>query len=118
MAALPTERGWCVLESARSNSVVAVRRAFRRQFGRRGSPASSFRKWYEQFRDRGCICHQGKVAQEDQALSKRPSRECVKVSFGALGNLCREPVRAAGTGVQGEEIFEETLAVDTKTEAY
>jgi transposase-like protein len=32
----------------------------RRQFGRRGPPASSIRRWYEQFRDRGCICHQGK----------------------------------------------------------
>jgi hypothetical protein len=28
MAALPTERSWCVLEFARSNSVVAVQRAF------------------------------------------------------------------------------------------
>jgi hypothetical protein len=33
----------------------------------------------------------GRVAQEDQALPNRPSRECVRVSFGALGNLCLEP---------------------------
>jgi hypothetical protein len=36
----------------------------------------------------------GRVAQEDQVLPKRPSRECVKVSFGALGNLCLEPVES------------------------
>jgi hypothetical protein len=36
MAASPTERSWCVLEFARCNSFVAVQRAFRRQFGRRG----------------------------------------------------------------------------------
>jgi hypothetical protein len=60
MAALPTERSWCALEFARSNSVVAVQQAFWRQFGRRGPPALSIWRWYEQFRDRDCICHQGK----------------------------------------------------------
>jgi hypothetical protein len=34
----------------------------------------------------------GRVAQKDQALSKRQLKECVKVLFGALGNLCPEPV--------------------------
>jgi hypothetical protein len=58
MAALSTECSWCVLEFARSNSVVTVQRAFRQQFGRCGSPASSVRRWYEQFRDRGCICRE------------------------------------------------------------
>jgi hypothetical protein len=52
MAASPTERSLCVLE------FVAVQRAFRWQFGRRGSPETSIQRWYEQFRYRGCICHQ------------------------------------------------------------
>jgi hypothetical protein len=52
MAASPTERSWCALE------FVAVQRAFRRQFGRLGPPETSIRRWYEQFRYRGCICHQ------------------------------------------------------------
>ncbi|PSN50312.1 hypothetical protein C0J52_10130 [Blattella germanica] len=60
MAALPNARGWCVLEYARTDSVVAVRRAFRRQFGRPAPSETSIRRWYEQLRDRGCICHQGK----------------------------------------------------------
>jgi hypothetical protein len=58
MAASPTERSWCVLEFARCNSFVAVQGALRRQFGRRGPPETSIRRWYEQFRYRGCICHQ------------------------------------------------------------
>jgi hypothetical protein len=36
----------------------------------------------------------GKDTQEDQAVPKRPSRECVEVSFGALGSLCLEPVES------------------------
>jgi hypothetical protein len=52
MAASPTERSWCALE------FVAFQRAFRRQFGRRGPPETSIRMWYEEFRYRGCICHQ------------------------------------------------------------
>jgi hypothetical protein len=65
MAASPTERSWCVLEFARC--FVAVQPAFRRQFGRRGPTDTSIRGWYEQFRYKGCICHQGK------GRSERPS---------------------------------------------
>jgi hypothetical protein len=60
MAATPTERSWCFLEFWRCSSFVAVQRAFRWQFGRRGPPETSIRRWYEQFRYRGCICLQGK----------------------------------------------------------
>jgi hypothetical protein len=54
MATSPTERSWCVLE------FVAVQLAFRRQFGRRGPPETSIRRWYEQFRYRENIGLQGK----------------------------------------------------------
>ena len=60
MAVSPTERSWRVLEFALCNSFVAVQRALRRQFGRRGHPETSIRRWYEQFRYRGCKFHQGK----------------------------------------------------------
>jgi hypothetical protein len=53
MAASSTERSWCVLE------FVAVQRAFRRHFRCRGPPEMSIRRWYEQFRYKRCICHQG-----------------------------------------------------------
>jgi hypothetical protein len=36
MATSPTERSYCVLEFAQCKSFVAVKRAFRRKFGRRG----------------------------------------------------------------------------------
>jgi hypothetical protein len=60
MATSPTEHSWCVLEFVLCNSFVVVQRAFRKQFGRRGPAEMSIRRWYEQFRYRGCICHQGK----------------------------------------------------------
>jgi hypothetical protein len=66
----------------------------------------------------------GRVALEDQALQKRRSRQCVKVSFRALGNLCLDSVENCSYGVHDEENSKETLAVvpvdiaiDTKTEA-
>jgi hypothetical protein len=60
MAALPTECCWCVLEFGWCNSFVVVQCAFWQQFGHRGPPETSIRRWYEQFCYRGCICHQGK----------------------------------------------------------
>jgi hypothetical protein len=94
MAALPTERSWCALEFARSNSVVAVQRAFRRNLDvvvlqRRQSEGGM-----NNFATEAASVIKGRVAQEDQALPKGPSRECVKVSFGALGNLYLEPVES------------------------
>jgi hypothetical protein len=47
MPALSIELIWCVLEFARSNRIVKVRFPLRRQFWRRGPPASSIRKSYE-----------------------------------------------------------------------
>jgi hypothetical protein len=64
MDASPTERSWCVLE------FVAVQRAFRRQIGRRGPPETSIRRWYEQFRYRGCICQ--KVLQNTPIIYTHP----------------------------------------------
>jgi hypothetical protein len=84
MSAIPTEHNWCVLEFARNNSLVAVQRAFRRKFGCRGSPASSIQSGMNNFATEATSVIKGRATQEDQALPKRPSRECVKVLFGAL----------------------------------
>jgi hypothetical protein len=54
------QSSWYVLESVRSNSTVVVQWAFWLQFGHCGPPALSIQRWYDQFHDRGCICHQGK----------------------------------------------------------
>jgi hypothetical protein len=64
MAASLTERSWCVLK------FVAVQHVFRRQFGRHGPPGTSIRRWYEQFRYRGCICNQ--VLQNTPIIYTRP----------------------------------------------
>jgi hypothetical protein len=55
MSASPTERNWCVLEFARCNTFVAVQRAFRRQFGRRGPPETSNYYYYYYFMMHGTM---------------------------------------------------------------
>jgi hypothetical protein len=47
-----------------------VQLAFRRQFGRRGPHETSIRRWYEQFRYIGCICHQ--VLQNNPTIYTHP----------------------------------------------
>jgi hypothetical protein len=64
MIASPTESSWCVLE------FMAVQRAFRRQFGRRGPPETSIPRWYEEFLYRGCMCRQ--VLQNTPIIYEHP----------------------------------------------
>jgi hypothetical protein len=44
------------------------------------------------FMTEAALVIKGRVVQVDQTLLKRPSIDRMKVSFGALGNLCIEPV--------------------------
>jgi hypothetical protein len=92
MAALPTERSWCVLESARCNSFMAIKRALWRQFGSRGLTETSIRRRYEQFRYRGCISHQGKGGAGRPRVTEETVDTARKLSLAAPGNLCGEPV--------------------------
>jgi len=99
MAATPTERSWCVLEFFRCNSFVTVQRAFRRQFERRSPPETSIRRWYEKFRYRGCICHQGK------GRGRRPSvtEETVDRVHETFTRSPRKSVRRASRELKGPE---------------
>ncbi|PSN45809.1 hypothetical protein C0J52_26873 [Blattella germanica] len=103
MAALPNARGWCVLEYARTDSVVAVRRAFRRQFGRPAPSETSIRRWYEQLRDRGCICHQGKgragrPSVNEETIERYICRVIiVHTTFGLMSQNCRLNARRTAT---------------------
>jgi hypothetical protein len=67
-----------LLEFAKSNSVVAVQRAFQQQFGCCGPPTSSTQRQCEHVTEAVSV-FKGKVAQGGQALTKRPSR--VRESF-------------------------------------
>lgn len=56
MALNKREKSFCVLEYARTSSVVTVQRRFRAQFNKEPPVYNSIKKWYETFRDEGCIC--------------------------------------------------------------
>ena len=112
MAASSTERSWCVLEFARCNGFVVVQRAFRRQFGRRGPPETSIRRWYEQFRYRGCICHQGKGrAGRPSVTGEMVDRVRGNFHSQPQENCAESQSRVEDTGAPSEENSTEMTAV-------
>jgi hypothetical protein len=60
MAFTPQQCGWCVLEFAKTNSVVTVQRDFKRKFNVDLPTDKSILKWYNNFIEKGCICDQRK----------------------------------------------------------
>lgn len=50
------QKAFCVLEFAKTRSVVTVRRAFRTKFGFDPPSDNNIRRWYHQFEDTGCLC--------------------------------------------------------------
>ena len=110
MAASPTERSWCVLEFALCNSFVVVQRAFRQQFGRRGAPETSIRRWYEQFRYRGCICHQGNGRAGRPSVTEE-TVDRVRETHSQPQEICAESQsRVEDTGAHNEQNSTETTA--------
>lgn len=55
------QKAFCVLQFARTESVVSVQRAFRTKFGCDPPSDNNIRRWYHQFEDTGCLC-KGKSA--------------------------------------------------------
>ena len=56
MAFRKLEQSFCVLEYARTSSVVTVQRRFRAEFQKAAPVFNSIKKWYAKFRDEGCLC--------------------------------------------------------------
>ena len=56
MAFSKLELSFCVLEYARTSSVVTVQRRFRAEFQKAVPVFNSIKKWYAKFRDEGCLC--------------------------------------------------------------
>jgi hypothetical protein len=54
--ASPAEHAFCVLEYARTQSIVTVQRRFRTKFGKDPTVKNSVKQWYEQFQLDGCLC--------------------------------------------------------------
>lgn len=56
MAATPQEKSFCVLQLAKLESIVAVQRAFRRQFNKQPPRHKQIYEWHRKFVEDGCIC--------------------------------------------------------------
>ncbi|PNF43528.1 hypothetical protein B7P43_G03919 [Cryptotermes secundus] len=54
--ASPQQKAFCILEFAKTNSVVTVQRAFRRRFGSNPPCPKNIRRWFRQFQESGCLC--------------------------------------------------------------
>lgn len=50
------QKAFCVLQFAKTESVVTVQRAFRIKFGCDPPGDNNIRRWYHQFQDTGCLC--------------------------------------------------------------
>jgi hypothetical protein len=50
------QKVFCVLQFAKTESVVTVTRAFRIKFGCDPPGDNNIRRWYHQFQDTGCLC--------------------------------------------------------------
>jgi len=64
MAFSKREQSFCVLEYARTSSVVTVQRRFRAEFQKAAPVFNSISKWYAKFRDEGCAQLLGRDVQE------------------------------------------------------
>ena len=61
MAFSKLEQSFCVLEYARTSSVVTVQPQFRTEFQKAAPVFNSIKKWYAKFRDEGCICLRNRI---------------------------------------------------------
>ncbi|GFW75180.1 DUF4817 domain-containing protein [Trichonephila clavipes] len=50
------QKAFCVLQFAKTESAIAVKRAFRVKFGCQPPNDNNFRRWYHQFETTSCIC--------------------------------------------------------------
>jgi hypothetical protein len=50
------EKAFCVLEYARTQSIVTVQRRFRTKFGKDPPAKNSIKQWYQKFQRDGCLC--------------------------------------------------------------
>ena len=71
MALTSQQRGWCVLEFHKTNSVVTVQRAFKRKFNVDPPTNKSILKWHRNFVERGCICDQRKGHSDPPSVSEQ-----------------------------------------------
>jgi len=96
MALTSQQRGWCVLEFHKTNSVVTVQRAFKRKFNVDPPTNKSILKWHRNFIERGCICDQRKghsgwpsVSEQLSTRSRRILLQRVRSELDYRIDFCR-----------------------------
>ncbi|PNF26248.1 hypothetical protein B7P43_G02693 [Cryptotermes secundus] len=71
--ASPQQKAFCVLEFAKTNSVVTVQLAFRRRFGINAPCPKNIRRWFRQFQESGCLC-KGKISGRPRVSEEQVAR--------------------------------------------
>ncbi|PNF28132.1 hypothetical protein B7P43_G07583 [Cryptotermes secundus] len=71
----PQQKVFCVLEFAKTNSVVMVQHAFRRRFGINPPCPKNIRWWFRQFQESGCL-RKGKSPGRPRVSEEQVARIC------------------------------------------
>jgi hypothetical protein len=56
MAPTKREKAFCILEFAKSGSVITVQRRFRIRYGKDPPGPNSIKQWHTKFEAEGCLC--------------------------------------------------------------
>ena len=67
------QKAFCVLQFAKTESVIRVQRAFRIKFHCNFPSDNSIRRWYYQFEDTACLC-KGKSSRRPSMIEERLER--------------------------------------------
>jgi hypothetical protein len=95
--ATPEQKAFYVLQFVKNESVVSVQRAFRRHFNSDSPSLNSFRRWYQQFQTKGCLCKgksagRPRVSEESvervrQSILRSPKKETLVSMYHKLVEL-------------------------------
>ncbi|RZF32102.1 hypothetical protein LSTR_LSTR003965 [Laodelphax striatellus] len=91
------QKAFCVLQFAKTESVVTVQRAFRIKFGCDPPSDNNIRRWFHQFEDTGCLCKgkstgRPRVSEEDvervrESFTRSPKKSVNLMIDGVISDL-------------------------------
>ena len=82
MACTVNKKAFCVLEFAKTESIVTVQRRFRTRYRTEPTTDKTIREWYMKFQQSGCLC-----AAKRRGRPGAIGRDC----RGWARNVCQEP---------------------------
>ena len=110
MAWTRNTKAFCVLEFAKTVSIVTVQRSFRTMYHTEPRTDKTFREWYMTFQQSGCLCRPGPSAETVESVEEtfvrshqksthRPSRELQMPQSSVWGILLKR-LRVKGYRLQ------------------